>query len=52
MRPPSERISRRDFAKAMGVLALGSQLPGCFGGDGDGRRATHGPFTPQPGPAG
>lgn len=59
MRPPlgrpspdsAGRLSRRDFAKAMGVLALGTQLPGCFGGDGEGPSA-HGPFVPQAGPGG
>ncbi len=49
--PAAEGMSRRAFAKTMGVLALGSQLPGCFGGDAPGR-AAHGPFTPQPGPGG
>jgi putative CocE/NonD family hydrolase len=44
-------MSRRDFAKAMGALALSSQLPGCFQADG-GARVAHGPFQPQPGPGG
>ena len=49
--PPPAPLSRRDFAKAMGLLALGSQLPGCYRGDAP-TRAAHGPFTPHAGPGG
>ena len=49
--PFTFRLSRREFTKTMGVLAIGSQLPACFGGDME-RERTDGPFTGQPGPGG
>jgi putative CocE/NonD family hydrolase len=49
--PTEGGMSRRAFARTMGILALGSQLPGCYRGEMP-TRSSHGPFTPQPGPGG